>query len=109
MQLITSKKEIEYLIGNHNMVLLYFSGSNCGVCKIIKPQIVELIKKYPNIYLFEIETEKHADISAQYDIFTLPSLILFIDGKETIRKLRYMSIVELESIITRYYDLYYKN
>ena len=109
MQLMTSKNDIDYLIQNNDMVLLYFSGINCGVCKIIKPKIIELQKKYPNIKSVEIETEKYVEITAQFNVFALPSVIMFIDGKEVIRKIRYMSLVELESIISRYYNLYYSH
>jgi thiol-disulfide isomerase/thioredoxin len=108
MQLMESIFDIENWIKSNDMVLLYFSGTNCGVCRVIKPQVIELLKKYPKIKSAEIELENHPEIAAQYNVFTLPSIIVFIDGKETIRKLRYMSLVDLESNFSRYYDLYYK-
>ncbi len=108
MEIKNKKIDVDNLISNNDMVILYFSGSDCGVCKIIKPQIIELLKKYPKIKSAEIKTEESIEISAQYNIFTLPSVLMFIDGKEVIRKLRYMSLVELESNISRYYNLYDK-
>lgn len=108
MEIKNKKIDVDNLISNNDMVILYFSGSDCGVCKIIKPQIIELLNKYPKIKSAEIKTEESIEISAQYNIFTLPSVLMFIDGKEVIRKLRYMSLVELESNISRYYNLYDK-
>ena len=108
MEIKNKKIDVDNLISNNDMVILYFSGSDWGVCKIIKPQIIALLKKYPKIKSAEIKTEESIEISAQYNIFTLPSVLMFIDGKEVIRKLRYMSLVELESNISRYYNLYDK-
>lgn len=107
MNIINNIDDINNLIKTNDLVLLYFSGTNCGVCEMIKPRIIKLLDKYPKIKSIEIETEKNVLVSAQFNIFTFPSVLLFIDSKEVLRKLRYMSIDEIDSIISRYYNLYY--
>lgn len=107
MQVIKSKIDLENAIIENNMVLLYFSSRGCGVCTAVKPKIEVLLKKYPNIKAFEIQSDESLEVSAGYSIFTAPSIILFIDGKEVIRELRFISILELDRKISRYYSLYY--
>lgn len=107
MDKIISISEIEKLIKDNTMLLIYFSGNYCGVCQAVKPKVEELIKNYPNIKLIEINTTKSNEISAHFSIFSIPSVIFYIEGKEVFRKSRYFSIYELEEFISKYYNLYY--
>ena len=107
MNTVKELNDIIDLINSKNMLLIYFSGKNCGVCKAVKPKVIELLKKFPNIVGVEVDVENSNDISAQFNIFTNPSLLIFIEGRETIRELRYLSILELEKKISRFYDMYY--
>jgi thiol-disulfide isomerase/thioredoxin len=105
MKIIKSKSEIIELIENNDMILIYFSNINCNVCTAVKPKLIELLKKFPNIKAIEVEVMHSIDIPAQFNIFSVPAILLFIDGKEVIREIRYISLLSLEDKITRYYDL----
>ena len=105
MELIDSIEMICELIENNNMLLVYFASDSCNVCVAIKPKIEELLKKYEKIKSVMVDIEKSVEISAQYNIFTIPAILVFIYGKETIREVRFISIENLSSKISRYYDL----
>lgn len=107
MEKLNSNKTIEELIKLNDMVLLYFGGSSCNVCINLKPKIEEILIKYPKIKSVHIDIENSVNISSFYSIFTIPAIILFIDGKETTRKARFINLQDLESKISRYYNLYY--
>jgi thiol-disulfide isomerase/thioredoxin len=107
MEIVKTQQEIEQTLQGNDMVLVYFSGNHCSVCKVLKPRVNELLNKFPNIKRLEVEVENSIEISAQYNIFTVPSLLLFIEGKEVIREQRHMSLLELEDKIARYYGLFY--
>ena len=67
-------KEIE----DHDAVLVYFSHEKCNVCKILKPKISELIKsKFSKIKFYYVDTVNNPEISGQYGIFTVPTIIAF--------------------------------
>jgi thiol-disulfide isomerase/thioredoxin len=107
MYLLNTKTDVDYLIKNSEMVLLYFHSSTCGICNIVGPKIDALLKHYPKINCVKIDAEIYIEIAAHYNVFTIPSIIMFIDGKEAIRMSRFISMIDLENKITRYYDLYY--
>lgn len=46
MDFIDSKKIIEELIINNEMVFLYFGSNSCDVCAVMKPNVQELLKDY---------------------------------------------------------------
>lgn len=100
-----SKELIDQSIGNNDMVLLYFGSKSCGVCIDMKPKMEELLNRYPRIKGIYIDLEKSYNIAISYNIFTIPGILLFVEGKESIREARHISIQDIESKIYRYYSL----
>jgi len=45
------------------------------------------------------------ELAAQKNVFTVPTILFYFDGKEYIRKARFVNFDELESEIERYYRL----
>lgn len=108
MNLVSSKQVIEDLINKNDMVLLYFGSENCSVCNVMKPKVGELLKEYPNIKSAQVNVEKSLGISASYNIFTIPGILVFIEGKEIMREARHISIQEMEGKIERYYSMLFE-
>jgi len=94
---------------NDNLaVLVYFSHEKCNVCKVLKPKVEELIlEKYPNIKLFYADTVDYPEIAAQNQVFTVPTILIYFDGRETFRKSRNIGIGELDNLLSRPYELIY--
>ncbi|AQS10387.1 thioredoxin-like protein YtpP [Clostridium saccharobutylicum] len=105
MNKLHKDSEIEELIKSNSMSVIYFTGSDCGACEVIKIKIEDILKRFHKIKSGEINTQKHLDLAAKYNIFSVPVFILFIEGKESIRVGRNINLLELESNIKRYYDM----
>ncbi|MCR1952754.1 thioredoxin family protein [Bacillus cereus] len=99
---------MEELIMNNPISIVYFSGSTCGACDAIKEKILYIIKDYNEIKFLEINAIENKVLASRNDIFSLPILLLFINGKETLRFGRYFDILEFKNSINRYYNLIYK-
>lgn len=109
MNIIKSIEEVDELINNNEMLLLYFGSDTCGVCNSMMPKIEKMLESYQEIKSVKVEPENSLELSAKYNVFTIPVIILFIQGKETIREARIISIENLEQKISRYYKLFYEN
>ncbi|AFA50030.1 thioredoxin family protein [Acetobacterium woodii] len=107
MELVNSGLEMDELKKKHDMILIYFGSETCSVCRDMKPKIVRMIEKYPKIKAVNIDVQKMTELSASYRVFTAPAIILFIQGKETIREAGIISIIRLEDAISRYDALFY--
>lgn len=105
MILLKDKKEIDSLIEENIMAIVYFSGAKCGACSVIKEKIEKILEKYPKIQWGEINGEEHIDIAVSYGVFSLPILLLYVDKKECIRVGRNVDLLELERNIDRYYGM----
>ncbi len=107
MEIINSIEKINELKDKNDMLLLYFGVGSCGVCEAILPKIEGMLQKYPHIVTYRVEAENSPELSAKCGIFTVPAIVLLINGKETLREAGIISLINLEQEISRYYELYY--
>ena len=102
------KSYVDYtnLVTNHPVVLVIFSTPQCNVCHSLKPKIVDILgKKYHGLILAEVNSGSYPDLPALNGIFTSPSVLVYFEGKEYIRKSRVISIDDLDGEISRLYRL----
>ena len=87
-------------------VLAYFSTDICNVCKVLKPKVEQLIKsEFPKIKLVYIKSDVLPEVAAQNQVFAAPTIVIFFEGREYIRKSRNIGIGELEREIKRPYSM----
>ena len=103
---IKSLDEFQNIIQNNLGVLVYFSHEKCNVCKVLKPKILDMLTEhFPKIKMYYSDTELFPEIAAQNSIFTVPTIIIYLDNKEFIRKSRNIGIDELGKDLERPYNL----
>jgi thioredoxin-like negative regulator of GroEL len=108
MDMVNSSEAIKELVNYSEMVLVYFGGNSCNVCNVMKPKVQELLKDYTKIKSAQVDVEKSLEASAAYNIFTIPAILIFIEGKEIIREARHISMQDLNSKIDRYYNMLFE-
>ena len=102
-------QEILDLIQSEDMLLLYLSRPSCGVCTVLRPKIEEMLEGYPNISSRYVNIDDIPHASGQFSVFTVPGILFFIQGKETLREARHISVPVFEEKISRYYDLLFSS
>jgi thiol-disulfide isomerase/thioredoxin len=105
MDSINSILEFNELKANNQMMLAYFSSNSCIVCKDLIPKLELILEKYPNVAAVRVEAENSPELSASYHVFSAPVIILFIQGKETVREAGIISLSDFEQKLTRYCDI----
>lgn len=103
---IETFEEFLKLKENEPALLAYFSTEACNVCKVLKPKVAELIhSEFPKIKLAYIKSDVLPEIAARNQVFAAPTLLVFLDGREYIRKSRNIGISELHHEIERPYSM----
>ncbi|MBN2659407.1 MAG: thioredoxin family protein [Spirochaetales bacterium] len=100
-------QEVKEFINSGRMRIVYLSRPSCGVCTVIKMKVLDIIGKYPELEGTYVNMDIIPESAGEFSIFTIPGIILYIDGKESIREARYVSIEELEGKIDRFYNMIY--
>ncbi|HIC43492.1 MAG TPA: thioredoxin [Sulfurimonas sp.] len=87
-------------------MVLYFSSPSCSVCHVLRPKLMQALEKeYPAMGRYHADISLSPEIAAEFQIFSAPTIIIFLEGKEFIRKGRAMSVDGLLQEIERPYKL----
>ncbi|MBD3801090.1 MAG: thioredoxin family protein [Campylobacterales bacterium] len=103
MQTLT---EIENTLREKPAVMLYFSAPTCNVCHALKPKLVDAVtSNFDAVEIVSIDISESPEIASHYSVFTIPTLLVFLDGREFLRKSRHMSVGEVVEAIRRPYEI----
>lgn len=106
MEGIYNLETLRELISEKPGVLLYFSNDMCSVCRVLKPKVEELLAtEFPKIEARFIDIDKSPVLSGQYRVFSIPTILIFFDGKEQARLSRNISLHQLSESMARPYEL----
>lgn len=104
MNKVTSLDEVNECIHTNRVVLLYISRQNCSVCHALLPQIEEVLHDFPTIASIFIDADELPEIAGAFTVFTVPTILVFLDGKEMIRKSRFIPIDPLQSELKKVFN-----
>jgi len=109
IQRINSIEKLEEILQTEIAVLLYFNTTSCNVGESLEPKVKNLLNSnFPKIKFYTIDLNFSPEIAATYNAFVEPTIIVFFEGKETIRKSRNIGIYELQEAIERPYHLIFE-
>lgn len=100
---LTTIEAVEDFIHDNKLSFLFISQPNCSVCHGLLPQVQALMANYPEIHLGHINASEVTEVAGRFSIFTVPVLLLFVEGKEYIREARIVHMDLLEEKIDKIY------
>ncbi len=77
------------VIGFDGTVLLDFYADWCGPCKMLSPIIEEVSDEYPAVKFFKVNVDENPDLAVKFGIVSIPTLIVFKNGKIASQKMGY--------------------
>ena len=78
---ITSANFEEEVIRSDKPVLVDFWATWCGPCRMLAPVIEEISEERNDIKVCKIDVDEEPGLAAEYGIQSIPTLIVFKDGK----------------------------
>lgn len=96
---ITSENFENQVLRAEKPVLVDFYAVWCGPCKMLAPIMEELESSREDILVGKVNVDEAPDLTRQFSITAVPTIMLFKDGKEAKRTAGFMSREELEQFI----------
>lgn len=96
MEKITSLDQI-----SNELTLIDFSAVWCGPCRMVKPNLEEINEK-ELIKVFNVDVDESMEMTKEFKIEVVPTLILLKDKKIVSKKVGYMNVEEIEEWINQY-------
>lgn len=85
---------------NQGRVLVDFYADWCGPCKMQGP----ILEKYTSLTdkkakVVKVDVDTLGVVAEKYNVFSIPTLVLFVDGKEVARKVGFLPLEPLKRFI----------
>lgn len=68
------------------------------------PRLEELSKEYKKSKFFPIDIKKNPEVTGEFLVFVTPVLIIYYDGLEVLKKIRFFSISEIKEEIEKFLE-----
>lgn len=87
------------ILGNENnfnelvtndITIVDFFATWCGPCKMLGPVLEEIASERDEVKVVKIDVDENASLAKTYGIMSVPTMILFKDGKQIATKNGYM-------------------
>lgn len=76
--------------------LVDFYANWCGPCKMIAP---ELERAESNVKVVKVDVDEFEDLAKEYGVMSIPTLILFNEGKEIKRNIGFIDKERIEKFV----------
>ena len=73
------------VLNNTGVVLLDFYADWCGPCKMVAPIVEEIALERSDINIGKLNVDESPQIAMQYNVMSIPTLIVFENGQEKTR------------------------
>ena len=83
LEVMVSKNNIENEVLNEKgIVLVDFFANWCGPCKMLSPVLSQVAEEYKDeVKVCKINIDEEIELAQQYQIASIPALLVFKDGK----------------------------
>ncbi len=92
----------EKVIKSDLPVFVDFFAEWCGPCKMAAPVIEELAGEYKDkMVIGKLDVDQNQEIAGKYGVMSIPTVIVFKDGKEVDRKSGFAGKAGYEEMINK--------
>ena len=93
----------EVVVNSDIPVIVDFWAPWCGPCKMMAPNFERAATNFPLKALFaKVNTENEQNLGARFNIRSIPTIIVFKDGREVERVSGALDVNALNSLATKY-------
>jgi thioredoxin 1 len=84
-------------------VLVDYWAEWCGPCRAIAPVVENIAEKYAGkLIVGKLNVDQNPDLTAQYNIRSIPTLILFKNGKPAATQVGSVSATQLSAFVEQH-------
>lgn len=87
MERLKDLQHYQQNLKNRSLWILYTTTENCSVCHSDLPKVKKIADQL-DVPVFNLESEEHPLLVGQLNLFSVPTVIVYFEGKEMHRQVR---------------------
>jgi len=95
----TNINDIVQDINDHRLCLFYIKAPDCGVCSVMLDKVGRMAEKHPKLKSFYTDITEEPLVAGRFLVYSGPTVLLMLDGKEIYRASQFIDVMELERMI----------
>lgn len=95
---VQSAQEFRNII-KEGKVLVDFYADWCGPCKMQSPVLEQYDGGEPKAKVVKLNVDMLPELAGEYGVFSIPTLILFVNGKEAAKNVGFLPLAPLTRFI----------
>ena len=104
MEHLTSIHDIEQTLKDNRLCLFYIKAPDCGVCNVMLDKVERLADSYTSLCSFYTDIREEPLIAGRFLVYSGPTVLLLMEGKEIYRASQFINLEELEQTIIKYQE-----
>ena len=104
MEILNKENFNEKVLQSKGVTLVDFFASWCGPCKMLAP-VLESLSQETKANIYKVDIDESNELAKEYGIMVVPTMIIFVDGKQTEKFSGYMQKAAILEILNAYENL----
>jgi len=104
MKHLTNINAIEQTIAEHRLCLFYIKAPDCGVCNVMLDKVGLMADNHPQLESFYTDITEEPLIAGKFLVYSGPTVLLILNGKEVFRSAGFIDIEKLNHKIIKFTD-----
>ena len=96
---VTSANFKEEVLNSEKTVLIDFYADWCGPCKMFSPVVEAVANENEDIKVVKVNVDNAQDLAIQYQVMSIPTVVIIKDGKEINRNVGMVSKSQLLEMV----------
>lgn len=88
----SSEEKVLTHIRTSERLVAYFTTPTCTVCKVLRPKVEQLVAEKDGVEFLYVDSSRYPAVAGQHVVFAVPTIILFMEGREMRRFSRNLSM-----------------
>ena len=89
----------EEIINSKGLTIVDFWAPWCTVCITFIPILEKVEKQIDNVIFYRLNVDNNKDIAKEYAVMSIPTIVLYKDGKEFRRHIGFLNEEELKRFL----------
>ena len=102
MEHLTNIQDIEQTVKDNRLCLFYIKAPDCGVCNVMLDKVERLADSYTSLCSFYTDIREEPLIAGRFLVYSGPTVLLLMEGKEIYRASQFINLEELKQTINKY-------